>query len=91
MLVPGLSENSVLLVRAAELLQGGGVSDALFENMVVVASLPSKWISDNTYDYCYTSIVVKLIILLERCKYRGVGLSKLCCSHSFIAASDCLV
>ena len=53
MLVPGLSENSVLLVRAAELLQGGGVSDALFENMVVVASLPSKWISDNACDYYY--------------------------------------
>ena len=44
MMVPGLSENSVLLVRAAELLGGGGVSDALFESMVMVASLPSKLI-----------------------------------------------
>ena len=44
MLVPGLSENSVLLVRAAELLGGGGVSDTLFESMVMVASLPCKLI-----------------------------------------------
>jgi hypothetical protein len=42
MFVPGLSENSELLVKAAELLAGGGVTDALFENTVMVASLPSK-------------------------------------------------
>lgn len=38
----GLSENSVLLVKAAELLAGGRATDTLFQNMVTVASLPSK-------------------------------------------------
>ena len=42
MLVSGLSENSVLLVKAAELLAGGRATDTLFQNMVTVASLPSK-------------------------------------------------
>ena len=41
-LVSGLSENSVLLVKAAELLAEGGVTDTLFQNTVTVASLPSK-------------------------------------------------
>ena len=43
MLVPGLSENSALLLRAAELLSGGGVGNTLFERVVMVVSLPSKW------------------------------------------------
>ena len=46
MLVPGVSENNALLLRAAELLSGGGVGNTLFERVVMVASLPSKrpWI-----------------------------------------------
>ena len=42
MVVPGLSENIVLKVKAAELLSGGGVGDTLFQSTVMVASLPSK-------------------------------------------------
>jgi hypothetical protein len=44
MFVPGLSENSVLLVKAAELLAGRGITNALFENTIMVASLLCKLI-----------------------------------------------
>ena len=49
MVIPGLSENSTLLVRAAELLSGGGVSNTLFERTVMVAALPSESINGGTY------------------------------------------
>ena len=47
MVIPGLSENSSLLVRAAELLSGGGVSNTLFEGTIMVAALPSESIDSD--------------------------------------------